>query len=71
MAYKHLNQPENRVAVLQEGILQLWLSQLAAHGCLLSPSESRELLAVDSDLNAQGLDVWLSRIAAGKASYHP
>ena len=71
LAYKHLEQPENRVAVLQEEILQLWLSQLAAHGCLLSPSESRELLAVDSDLNAQGLDVWLSRIAAGKASYTP
>lgn len=71
LAYKHLEQSENRVAVLQEGILQLWLSQLAAHGCLLSPSESRELLAVDSDLNAQGLDVWLSRIAAGKASYTP
>jgi glyoxylase-like metal-dependent hydrolase (beta-lactamase superfamily II) len=32
-----------------------------AHGCVLSADEIREVLAVDIDLNAQGLEVWLVR----------
>jgi len=31
------------------------------HGCDLPESRVRELLALDTDLNAQGLEVWLTR----------
>jgi glyoxylase-like metal-dependent hydrolase (beta-lactamase superfamily II) len=34
---------------------------LEARRCGLAPERARELLAVDSDLNAQGLEVWLRR----------
>jgi hypothetical protein len=32
-----------------------------AHGCALDEARIREVLAVDLDLNAQGLEVWLVR----------
>jgi glyoxylase-like metal-dependent hydrolase (beta-lactamase superfamily II) len=32
-----------------------------AHGCTLDDAAMRELLAIDLDLNAQGLEVWLRR----------
>ena len=54
--------PQDRVAQLREQIMQYWLEEIAAHGCNLSERDSRELLAVDSELNAQGLDVWLQRL---------
>ncbi len=59
---------EARVATLQEAILQQWLSELRAHACTLPESEIRALLAVDSDLNAQGLDVWLQRLSKTKSA---
>jgi hypothetical protein len=34
---------------------------LEARGCGLERERARELLAVDTDLNAQGLEVWLRR----------
>ena len=39
----------------------LLIDELRAHGCKLSLSECESLLESDIDLNAQGLDVWLSR----------
>ena len=68
MAQALLTEPDNRVVRLREQILQLWLAELREHGCTLAESTCRELLAVDSELNAQGLNVWLERVAAGKAS---
>ena len=42
-----------------------WLRHLVsgaqAHGCTLDEAAIREVLAVDLDLNAQGLEVWLVR----------
>ncbi len=39
----------------------LLIDDLRAHGCELALSECESLLESDIDLNAQGLDVWLSR----------
>ena len=69
LALAHTNTGENRVAILQEAILQQWLMELQTRGCEVPESEVRALLAVDSDLTAQGLDIWLQRQA--KASLKP
>ena len=37
------------------------LADARRHGCTLEDARIRELLAVDLELNAQGLDVWLQR----------
>lgn len=39
----------------------LYISRAKAHGSALSPDEARSLLAIDIELNAQGLEVWLAR----------
>ena len=70
LALAHADQPDNRVAILQEKILQQWLAELKAGGCAMPESEARALLAVDSDLNAQGLDVWLQRLAKASSKRH-
>jgi glyoxylase-like metal-dependent hydrolase (beta-lactamase superfamily II) len=50
-----------RHAALQEGQLALFLGSLRAQGCTLPDAEIRQLLAMDLELNAQGLAVWLDR----------
>lgn len=54
---------ESRHQWLRDALEQDTLSALQRHGCTLSHEESRRLLAVDLELNAQGLGVWLDRAA--------
>lgn len=55
-------QPEvGRVARLKHAVADGLLAAARAHGVRLPSERIRELLAVDTELNAQGLDVWLSR----------
>jgi glyoxylase-like metal-dependent hydrolase (beta-lactamase superfamily II) len=56
-------QRSERVASIREELWRYTLEQLAASGLPGDPASYRELLAMDLDLNAQGLDVWLSRRA--------
>ena len=51
----------DRHAQLREAITTLALQQLQAHGCTLDTSTQRDLLAIDMELNAQGLGVWLDQ----------
>jgi glyoxylase-like metal-dependent hydrolase (beta-lactamase superfamily II) len=51
----------DRAARLREGVLELFLGWVADHGTPLPPERVRELLAVDVDLNSQGLEAWLDR----------
>jgi hypothetical protein len=37
------------------------LADARAHGCTLTDAQMQDLLAVDLELNAQGLEVWLQR----------
>lgn len=48
---------------IKDAITAHLLADARAHGCTLSDARMRELLAVDLELNAQGLEVWLKRRA--------
>lgn len=54
----------DRHARLVAALGELYLARAAAHGCALAPERVRELLAMDIELNAQGLEVWLDRTPA-------
>lgn len=50
---------DQRAAKIEAGLFELTNELLDQHGCELSPSQRQSVLALDLDLNAQGLDVWL------------
>lgn len=50
-----------RHAALCDGLRQMFRSGLRAHGSTLADAQIDELLAVDVELNAQGMAVWLDR----------
>jgi glyoxylase-like metal-dependent hydrolase (beta-lactamase superfamily II) len=54
---------EARHAALCRELSELYASRIAAHGCALPREQVIELLAMDIELNAQGLGVWLDREA--------
>lgn len=56
-------QPEGRLARIQEKIAQHLVQSAQAHGCQFSEDKIRDLLALDIDLNGQGLEIWLQRRA--------
>ncbi len=52
---------EGRLERLKAGVASHLIAQVRGHGCDLSENQISQLLAVDIDLNAQGLEVWLVR----------
>ena len=52
---------EARHAALKRELEALYMARLRAHGCTLSDERLSELLAIDVELNAQGLAVWLDK----------
>lgn len=63
IAQRHENAGEDRIQRIREEMAEWLLDALAEHGVSLSKERQLELLAMDLDLNAQGLDVWLKRRA--------
>lgn len=51
----------DRHQALKRGQLDLFCTSLAAHGVALARPEIEDLLAIDLELNAQGLAIWLDR----------
>lgn len=51
----------DRHARIVEVLGALYVARAQAHGCALAPAQARELLAMDIELNTQGLEVWLDR----------
>ncbi len=51
-----------RHEALKRGQLDIFVRSLAAHGCSKTREEIAQLLAVDLELNAQGMAVWLDRV---------
>jgi glyoxylase-like metal-dependent hydrolase (beta-lactamase superfamily II) len=51
----------DRAACLRKGVEELFLGWVGDHGTPLPRERVRELLAVDVELNAQGLETWLDR----------
>ncbi len=58
---RRLQQAPDRHAALQRELLALYSSSLAAHGWQEGDTPLGELLAVDLELNAQGMAIWLDR----------
>lgn len=54
-------QDADRHARIAHDLADLYISRAQAHGCTHSPEQVRELLAMDIELNTQGLGVWLER----------
>jgi len=54
---------EGRLDRLKARVADHLTTRVLNHGCRLDEGHIRELLAVDSELNAQGLEVWLLRRA--------
>lgn len=50
----------NRPAVMEQEILNLLMQRVTAHGCKLPPDKIRAVLSLDAELNAQGLESWLT-----------
>ena len=44
---------------MRAGLSDAYVERAQAHGCAMTPERIRELLAIDIELNAQGLGVWL------------
>lgn len=53
----------DRAAALRQGLREHYLRRLRLHGCRLDEAHSLALLAMDIELNAQGMGVWLDRLA--------
>jgi glyoxylase-like metal-dependent hydrolase (beta-lactamase superfamily II) len=52
---------EHRHARIMDALAELYVSRSRAHGCAFTPAHARELLTMDIELNAQGLEVWLDK----------
>jgi len=61
IALEHKHEKEQRTKRIQHAIKQYLLDELAKTSCKLTRQESDMLIDNDTLLNAQGLDVWLSR----------
>ncbi len=46
---------------LKQGQLDIFCASLAAHGCAMCRAQVAQLLAIDLELNAQGMAAWLDR----------
>jgi glyoxylase-like metal-dependent hydrolase (beta-lactamase superfamily II) len=57
---RHADAPD-RHARLRDDLMAMMQRRLAAHGCTLPAATVETLLALDAELNAQGLAVWLDR----------
>jgi glyoxylase-like metal-dependent hydrolase (beta-lactamase superfamily II) len=55
-----LRSAHDRHAALKQGLAARYVQHARAHGCTLRDDEVLSLLALDIDLNAQGLGVWLA-----------
>ena len=58
---RSLPNDDTRHAALMRGFGEIHLKSLRAHGSTLSDAQILDLLALDLELNAQGMAVWLNR----------
>lgn len=59
---------EGRSERLQAAVSRHLIERALRHGCTLGEERIGELLSVDADLNAQGLEVWLKRREKARAA---
>lgn len=58
---RSLIEAPDRHEALRQGLRSLYIRSLRRHGTLLSDGDIAEALAIDIELNAQGMAVWLDR----------
>ena len=46
---------------IKDALADLYVARAQTHGCAFTPEHIRELLVMDIELNAQGLEVWLDK----------
>jgi len=56
-----LRKREHRHAALKQALADLYLTRIRRHGCTMTDAQAMELLALDIELNAQGMNIWLDR----------
>lgn len=64
MARRHVDAGAERHARIKADMRAYLFARLDRHGCALGEARRAELLAMDLELNTQGLEVWLDRQAA-------
>jgi len=64
IARRHASDPARHARIAAD-LANLYIARAAAHGCAFGPERVRELLAMDIEVNTQGLEVWLDRAARG------
>jgi hypothetical protein len=57
-----LRNREHRHAALKQALADLYLTRIRRHGCTMTDAQALKLLALDIELNAQGMNIWLDRI---------
>jgi glyoxylase-like metal-dependent hydrolase (beta-lactamase superfamily II) len=63
IAYTHAADTDRHI-LIADALANLYVTRARAHGCAFDAAHVRELLAMDIELNTQGLEVWLDRQAA-------
>jgi glyoxylase-like metal-dependent hydrolase (beta-lactamase superfamily II) len=63
IARAHANSADRHVRIMGD-LADLYIARAQAHGCTFDAARTRELLAMDIELNAQGLEVWIDRSKA-------
>lgn len=58
---RSLRDAAQRHEALERGLLELYLERLERHGCSFTRERIAELLAMDVELNALGMGIWLDR----------
>jgi hypothetical protein len=51
----------DRHAKITRDLAWLYISRAKSHGCTFDDGKIRDLLSMDIELNAQGLEVWVDR----------
>ena len=59
---RSLRDAAQRHEALQRGLLELYVERVERHGCSFTRAQIAELLAMDVELNALGMAIWLDRI---------
>ena len=60
IAHRHAGDAQRHVHIAED-LAQLFVARASAHDCAFGADRVRELLAMDIELNTQGLEVWLDR----------
>jgi glyoxylase-like metal-dependent hydrolase (beta-lactamase superfamily II) len=61
---RSLRRHPDRHTALRQGLLEQYRVRVQRHGCMLPLAQVESLLAMDIELNAQGMAIWLDKEAA-------